>query len=245
MCTILLAWRCLEDARFVLAANRDELVSRPAAPPGPLNLSPPVYGGHDLLAGGTWLAVTPEGRVAAVTNRRAGDEDEASRDPTRRSRGELPLRILREPAPHEAIAGVRPADYNPFNLLSVDTGAALAGHGRRDAEAVEVVQLAPGPHVLCVHDVDDRTHTKELRLQARLREVVALHRTAEACAEAMVAMLRDHTTDDGARDATCIHGDEYGTVSASLVSLDATGHVLYRHAAGRPCITEFADVPLG
>jgi uncharacterized protein with NRDE domain len=48
VCTILLAWRCPGVAAVVLVANRDELVTRPTAPPGQLAASPRIVGGRDL-----------------------------------------------------------------------------------------------------------------------------------------------------------------------------------------------------
>jgi ATP-binding cassette subfamily C protein CydCD len=49
-----------------------------------------VFSGVTATAApGTWLAVTPDGRVAAVTNRRAETRDEVGRDPCRRSRGRV------------------------------------------------------------------------------------------------------------------------------------------------------------
>jgi uncharacterized protein with NRDE domain len=244
MCTILIAWRCLDDADFVVAANRDELVARPAAPPGLLNATPPMYGGRDLLAAGTWLAATADGRVAAVTNRRGESQDEVGRDPTRRSRGELPVTLLSSDAADDrrTIGAIRPADYNPFNLLVLSADHALVGHGV-GGDRVEIIELPPGPHVLCVHDVDDVAHPKELRIRERLEHALRGVRSAASCVEAMTALLRDHGTNGGdARDAVCIHGSTYGTVSASLVTSGAGRTLSYRHAAGRPCITDFADV---
>jgi uncharacterized protein with NRDE domain len=244
VCTILLAWRCLDDAGYVLAANRDELVARPADPPGPLGDPPRAFGGRDLLAGGTWLAVTPEGRLAAVTNRRRDDGDEVRRDPSRRSRGELPLRALAAAGAPEALAAIRPADYNPFNLLVIDGDLALVGHGD-DAETLDVVELAPGPHVLCVHDVDDPAHAKERHLRERLETVLSRSRSAASCVEAMTETLRDHAHGADPRDAVCIHGDVYGTESASLITRTLDRAVIFSHAPGRPCTTGFSAVRLG
>ena len=246
MCTILLAWRCLADAEFVLAANRDELVARPTAPPRRLSETPPVYGGQDLLAGGTWLAVTPDGRVAAVTNRRAETRDEVGRDPCRRSRGELPVALLRAPGGDAlgAMRRIRPADYNAFNVLVLDADHALVGHGGGD-DSVDIVELEPGAHVLCVHDVDDTVHAKEMRVRRCLGQALRGVRSTTECVDAMTALLGDHATDGGdARDAVCIHSDTYGTVSASLVVSAAGRSVSYRHAAGRPCVSDFAEVRL-
>ncbi len=55
MCLVLIAWR--GDAQYpcVIAANRDELHSRPTAPAHWWQSRPPILAGQDLLAGGTWL----------------------------------------------------------------------------------------------------------------------------------------------------------------------------------------------
>jgi uncharacterized protein with NRDE domain len=246
MCTVLIAWRCLDDADFVVAANRDELVARPAAPPALLSDPPPIYGGRDLLAGGTWLAVTADGRVTAVTNRRGNSQDEVGRDPSRRSRGELPVALLRSHAADErrTMEAIQPGDYNPFNLLVLSADHALVGHGA-GGEQLEIIELQPGPHVLCVRDVDDVAHAKERRIRERLEQALSGVRAAATCVEVMTALLRDHGTNGGdARDAVCIHGSTYGTVSASVVTSRAARTLSYRHAAGKPCITDFADVPL-
>ena len=246
MCTILLAWHCLDDAEFVLAANRDELVARPTAPPRRLSEAPPVYGGQDLLAGGTWLAVTPDGRVAAVTNRRTGTRDEVGRDPSRRSRGELPVALLRAPGgdARGAMRRIHPADYNAFNVLVLDADQALVGHGV-GADSLDIVELGPGAHVLCVHDVDDTVHAKEMRVRECLGQALRGVRSTTECVGAMTALLGDHASDGGDdRDAVCIHSDTYGTVSASLVVSTAGRSVSYRHAAGRPCVSDFAEVRL-
>ena len=50
-------------------------------------------GGRDLVAGGTWLAVDDGGTVCAVTNRHPGTGKPEPPDPTRRSRGEIPLSL--------------------------------------------------------------------------------------------------------------------------------------------------------
>src|ERR1051325_8751411 len=69
---------------LVVAANRDELLARPATAPLPLRAEPRrAVGGHDLPAGGTWLGVTETGLVAGILNRRTSTPP----DPSCRSRG--------------------------------------------------------------------------------------------------------------------------------------------------------------
>ena len=80
---------------IVLAANRDELIARPSAPPGVLSESPLIVGGRDLVAGGTWLAVAADG--ADLRGHQPPSRARARRSrriPSRRSRGEIPLALL-------------------------------------------------------------------------------------------------------------------------------------------------------
>ncbi len=67
MCLIVFALDCHPRYRLVLAANRDEYFNRPTAPAAFWADAPQVLAGRDLLAGGTWLGVTRERRLAAVT----------------------------------------------------------------------------------------------------------------------------------------------------------------------------------
>jgi uncharacterized protein with NRDE domain len=230
MCTILLAWRCLPGVPVVLAANRDEFLGRPAAAPGVLVEHPRIAGGRDLLAGGTWMAVAADGRVAAVTNRRS-----ESRDPERRSRGELPLLVLGagdDAAVRTLVTGLDPGAYNPFNLLALSHTQALAAHG---ALPLEVVDLAPGPHVVSVHDLDQPGEPRIEHLLAALDAAVARARTPLALLQEMEELLRDP-------ERACVHGDLYGTVSSSSVIVPDAGAVTYRHAAGRPCEVAHRDI---
>lgn len=91
MCLIAFAIGASPRWPFVLAANRDEFRQRPTAPLArwrtPTGLE--VLSGRDLRAGGTWLGITPGGRIAFLTNVR-----EAGPAQVPRSRGELVLRWL-------------------------------------------------------------------------------------------------------------------------------------------------------
>src|SRR5579875_1041432 len=119
---------CLLIARFgvepglplVVGANRDERYERPATAVTVLRHRPRVLGGRDELAGGTWLAVNEHGVVAGLTNRPSA----AGRDPTKRSRGELPLALASERSAEVAVERfVRrfsPQDYNLAWLLVGD-----------------------------------------------------------------------------------------------------------------------------
>jgi uncharacterized protein with NRDE domain len=246
MCTVLLAWRCYPDSPIVLAANRDEQIGRPSAQPRRLLDDPPLFGGTDLLAGGTWLAVAQDGRLCAVTNRRTASGGEVQRDSTRRSRGEIPVTLLRareDEVPH-LLATFGPGIYNPVNVLYASEQRAWVA-SIDDAGPPRIAELAPGLHVLTVGDVDDLTRAKDAALRAALRGALDASPTADALESRLRTILADHHSPSGdPLDAVCIHGDTYGTVSASTVIAGAAG-VRYRHAPGRPCVTPFAGVDMG
>lgn len=103
---------------FVFAANRDEFHSRASAPAGWWEDHCDVFGGRDLVAGGSWLAVDRRGRIAAVTNFRDQIAAEYSR-----SRGKLVENFLRDSisaADYVAALQSNLADYGPFNLILFD-----------------------------------------------------------------------------------------------------------------------------
>lgn len=238
MCTILLAWRHLPGFPIVLAANRDEFLARPSLPPRLLRESPPrIAGGQDLLARGTWLAVREDGVVAAVTNRRA-----ETRDPTRRSRGDLPLALLDAPDPSAFVHALNGSDYNPFNLLYAGENLALVAEAHDDGVRVE--RLTPGLHVVTVHDLDDLAQPKVHALCRRFEAIAdAAGDDAHALLDGMEELLTDHG-EPGREgpEAACVHMDPYGTVSSSSVVVDDRGRITYRHAQGKPCVTAHDDV---
>ena len=246
MCTVLLAWRCLPDAAIVLAANRDELIARATAPPGPLSTEPFVAGGRDLVAGGTWLAVSAGGTLCAVTNRHPSTGEPKPPDPSRLSRGGIPLALLVETRPEDVparLAELGPGRYNPVNVLWVSAERALVAHVD-DTGPARVSDLAPGPHVLTTGDVDDQRSPKVAMLRAGLDAALTGDGDVHEAMARLRTLLADHRSPtDRPVDAACIHGEVYGTVSASTVIAGARG-VVFEHAPGRPCVTPFARVPM-
>lgn len=150
MCLIVFDWDP-EHGRLLLLGNRDEFHARPSAPFDRWPEAPGVHGGRDLAAGGSWLALGPRGRLAAVTNVRdlkngrppaapRGEADPgligargvAEANPglagmAMRSRGILVADFVQsgDPAQLAALAAVdQRTDYGAFNLLLLD-GAEL------------------------------------------------------------------------------------------------------------------------
>ncbi|EDV21599.1 Transport and Golgi organization protein 2-like protein [Trichoplax sp. H2] len=106
--------------QLILAANRDEFLNRPSRPAQPLEGHPNVICGLDLEPtnpGGTWIGVSKNGRIAAITN-----TSRATHDPKLQSRGELVMKFLTsEVSPKaylEEIAQVG-HKYNGFFLITI------------------------------------------------------------------------------------------------------------------------------
>jgi uncharacterized protein with NRDE domain len=144
MCLIAFALRRRRRYPLVLIANRDEFHERPAVAAGFDPEAAEVYGGRDLVQGGSWLQVSTRKRLAAVTNVRTG----LNREKKPRSRGWLVRDFVRgdEGAVEFAAAQEHTAgEHGPFNLLLWD-GAALAfasNHPRPDLQSV-----SPGLHAM-------------------------------------------------------------------------------------------------
>ncbi|MDB5420540.1 MAG: hypothetical protein JWR59_487 [Brevundimonas sp.] len=145
MCVLSLAWRAHPRWRLVMAGNRDELHSRPAAPlarwSGSGGGAGEVLAGRDLLSGGTWAGVSEQGRFAVVTN--LGGHGPP--DPQRASRGALVNDLLAGQGryAHAAVADLK--DFNPFNLISAQGDQAYFWSNR---PAPIRHPLAPGVHGL-------------------------------------------------------------------------------------------------
>ena len=119
MCLILFAYRTHPDRPLVVAANRDEFYARPTCPAhwweGQALAG--IFGGRDREAHGTWLAVSRDGRLAAVTN---WTEDKSAPKPPG-SRGDLPRGFLTGTRPaRDFIASIDLDRYAGFNLIAYD-----------------------------------------------------------------------------------------------------------------------------
>jgi uncharacterized protein with NRDE domain len=254
MCLLVFAWQTEPGYPLVVAANRDERLDRPAQSMCVLReRHPRVLGGRDDMAGGTWLAVNEHGVVAGLTNR----PSPGGRDPSRRSRGALPLIAVDQRRASDAVSElcrrVLPGEYNPAWLLVGDRRSLyyveLALH-RRPA----VRELPPGVYVLENAALNEPSPKVE-----RVQSLLAAELPGSTRWAALSSVLADHTLPDPialrayergnierrlATLASCVHTDEYGTRSAALIRIgpqqDAMPDVMV--ADGPPCTTQFVDV---
>src|SRR6266853_4925707 len=162
MCTLVILRRPEHDWPVIIGANRDEMIDRPAKPPGRHWADrAEVVAGLDLLAGGSWLGINDWGVAAAVLNRHGSLGPAAGL----RSRGELVLEALDHAdaaAAAAALAHLDPAAYRTFNLIVADNrdGFWLRHDG---GSRIEVHPIADGLSLIAAGDVNE-TETPRLAL---------------------------------------------------------------------------------
>jgi uncharacterized protein with NRDE domain len=233
MCLILLAWRTHPRFPLVFAGNRDESHDRPTAAPAFWPDAPQVYGGRDLAKGGTWLALSRCGRIAAVTNFR---ERPAVRNAPR-SRGELAAGFVRgttDARRYLEDAGRRPGDYAAYSLI-VGDGRSLYYCSNRNGG---IEELPPGVHGLSNHLLNT-PWPKIARGKARLAQ--ALASDPSGLTEALFEILLDRTPASDAElpdtgvglererelSASFIAGAAYGTRASTVVLVSNAGEVRF------------------
>jgi uncharacterized protein with NRDE domain len=149
MCIIFFAFNTRDDYPLVLAANRDEFYNRPSAAAGYWEDHPDIFGGRDLVGGGTWLGVTRSGRFAAVTNYR-----DTKAAPGAISRGHLTADFLKGSGPaEEYLEGVkkRAGDFSGFNLIIGEIDGAGREMFHYSNRGGEIAALKPGIYGLSNH----------------------------------------------------------------------------------------------
>jgi uncharacterized protein with NRDE domain len=116
MCILFIAVEQHPNYPLIVAANRDEFHARATQPSAFWPTFPDVLAGQDLQAGGSWMGVSKQGKLAALTNIRApGIERQGAA-----SRGELVLNFLAENDTDQDYLqhlSKHADDYNGYNLL--------------------------------------------------------------------------------------------------------------------------------
>ena len=113
MCILFFALDQHPDYPVIICANRDEFHQRPTKAMHFWD-SPNILAGKDLVAGGTWLGLTPQGRFSALTNYRQPTEF----DTKKKSRGELVIHsLLKTDQEVNLLLSENSTHYNGFNLV--------------------------------------------------------------------------------------------------------------------------------
>jgi len=227
MCVIAFAWRAHPRWQLVVAANRDELHARAAAPLARWDEPSHMLAGRDLQSGGSWLGVSEQGRFAAVTNLRGYGLPE----PGRPSRGAMVTDVLSGDADYSDPGDAALSVFNPFNLVVVDLERAWLVSNR---PAVSRTMLAPGIYGLSNGTLDE-PWPKVMRLKEMLLEWIT---RPPSDPRVLLDDLRDERLPDvGVRSAPpsdvpqepplspiFIHNAVYGTRCSTVVTIDDRSH---------------------
>jgi uncharacterized protein with NRDE domain len=233
MCLIVFAYNCHPGYCLVLGANRDEFRDRPTQPAHYWPDAPHILAGRDQQAGGTWLGLTTDGKLAAVTN---------YRDPRQQvvappSRGALVAGFLKDPTLSiEQFQGALNRDgqrYDGFNLLygNCDSLHYFTNRGGSSGP------ITPGIHGLSNHLLDTRW-PKLAAARSRLEGI--LQQTAVDPEEIFAALSDPTPFADGLLPDTgvgpererllspiFITDEAYGTRSTSVLLIERTGRVVF------------------
>lgn len=232
----LIAFTLDQNAHFplVVAANRDEFFARPTAAMQwwTTDQGSDVLAGRDLQSGGTWLAVSRDGRVAAVTNVR-----DSTSEPGRLSRGELPLLALQRPSQDlQTELSDAAAHYAGFNLAYM---AGISGWYYSNKDTSPGRPIHRGLYGLSNHLLQT-PWPKLLRLRQKVGDVViAADNDADALHANLMPLLQDTTPapdhllpDTGLSpeaerqlSSPFVTGRHYGTRATTIVSVSAGGSI--------------------
>ncbi|MDF1549198.1 MAG: NRDE family protein [Bacteroidales bacterium] len=116
MCLIIFSYKNHPKYKLILASNRDEFYDRPASALSWWDGEKKVLAGKDKQSDGTWLGITPDLRLAAITNYR----DLKNIKENAPSRGLLVRNFLEsDETPLQYLNNIKEkgAKYNGFNLI--------------------------------------------------------------------------------------------------------------------------------
>ena len=195
---------------LVVAANRDEFFHRPTACAHYWQDEPKIFGGRDLLAEGTWLAVSTDGRFGVVTN---WSDKEIEVTPER-SRGDLIWNFLRGDKPAgEFIEEVEWHKYQGVNLILYDQSGLFYANNRE----LDMREMGPGYYGITNTHIDD--HWERAMYGIHMLKQIDV----ESSVEPLLHMLRHEDEGLGgevqahARSSCFILGESYGTRSSTAL----------------------------
>ena len=233
MCLLLTALNTHPAYKLILLANRDEHYDRPTCPAAFWDEAPSVLAGKDLQGGGTWLGITRNGRIAAVTNYR----DPSSMKEGAPSRGRLVSDfLLGQEGPLEYLDKLdqEAGKYNGFNLIVGDKDQ-LYWYSNR---SLGVHPLSAGIHGLSNHLLDT-PWPKVAKSKDALTRLLSGQRAPSL--EELFHILADRTVPD---DASLPHtgvelewerilspifivSPTYGTRSSTVLLIDVQDRVTF------------------
>lgn len=236
MCLLAFAWDTHPRFRLIFAGNRDEYHDRRTAAAHWWADKENILGGRDLQAGGTWAALSREGRFAVVTNYRE------MRSPPEGaiSRGGLVSEFIADHRTPAAFLQDRVdcfERYAGFNLIAgVVAGGECALHYASNRGAGPI-SLEAGIHGVSNHELNT-PWPKLRRLTAGLSELMERD---ELEPQELFRLLEDRRpAQDGELPATGLEigqerllsapfivNERYGTRSATVILVSRAGQVSF------------------
>ena len=252
MCTTVILRRPGHAWPLLLAANRDEIKTRPwQAPDRHWPSRSEVVAGLDEEAGGSWLGLNDHGVVAAILNRRGSLGPQAGK----RSRGELVLEALDHADARtaaEALAQLEPTAYRSFNLVIADNQDAywLRNLGQEGPGALTLFEIPEGLSMLTARDLNDLSSPRINAFLGRFRNV-PIPDPGSGDWQSWEALMRSRAQNESGEPMaamTIVTDSGFETTSSSLLALPAPAHPprdprpVWLFAAGRPDLVPYAPV---
>ncbi|THB63776.1 MAG: NRDE family protein [Gammaproteobacteria bacterium] len=237
MCLILLNYKRNSRYPLIIAANRDEFYDRSAKQAHFWEDCPNILAGRDNSAGGTWMGVGKNGRIAMLTNFRAPED---VRD-TEKSRGELTAAFLSgNSKAADYLTGLRKSrhEYNGYNIIFGTVKSLHYYSNKSDTYQC----LSPGVYGLCNHFLDT-PWWKVQRAKQRFEILTSLHNShsGNISISELFMLLKDNTKSPDSQlpdtgipqifekelSSIFVRMAEYGTRASTLCIYDREDTISY------------------
>ncbi|MFD1040451.1 NRDE family protein [Virgibacillus byunsanensis] len=219
--------------KLIIAANRDEFYERPTAPAQYWDNEPDILAGRDLVQMGTWLGITKQGKIAALTNFRDPDQMAAGKH----SRGEIVKNYLSgNNGPEEFLRALKMKkdQYVGFNVIVGNPNQMFYYNNIQDV----ISEIIPGTHGLSNHFLNTPwpkvTKGKRMLIDYLMEneelETDALFDIISDAEEAKEENLpKTGVSLDLERNLSplFIKTPEYGTRSSTVLLIDRDNHVTF------------------
>ena len=146
MCLIAFNTNSHEKYQLILIANRDEFYERPTASAEFWEDRPYILAGRDLKSLGTWMGLTQEGRIAALTNYR-DPKLEKDRNTTR---GDIVTSFLSDTLTSSSFLTMLNTEADQYNGFNIITGTPKQLYYYSN-QTKEPYKLKPGTYGLSNH----------------------------------------------------------------------------------------------
>lgn len=215
MCLLFLSIDNHPNYKLILAGNRDEFYNRKTAAAQFWDDNENILGGRDLVAGGTWLAMTRQGRLGMVTNYRDPQNIKAKAP----SRGHLVSDFLiSEDSPEKYLNRVSAKGkmYNGFNLIVGYKNDLWYYSNYRDG----VEKLAPGFYGLSNHLLET-AWPKVARGKERIRPLI--EGAVIDPEKVLDALYDDYIAEDNVLPATGLPLAQERALSSMFIKMEGYG----------------------